>query len=264
MKSLKVQIIGLGEIGGTVLKDMKAREEGIINDSNNKKLAEAEKHDIFGMDKDTTITTNNKIKEADVHIICVYTTDQVFEVLNSISYDNHPLISVESTIEPSKLDELVKWEQEHDCNIVLFPHRYNPGDDEHRCFNLLRVIGGCSDASLSKGLRFWTRYTRFAVPVSLKSAAIAKPLENAIRFVQIAMAEELKLRCDEMGIDFEDLAYAMNTKWNIWIAEPRDGIGGKCLPKDLKIANDFFDKKFSFLENARIEDEEYRERCNKK
>ena len=28
---------------------------------------------------------------------------------------------------------------------------------------------------------------------------------------------------------------ALNTKWNVEILEPRDGIGGHCLPKDTKM-----------------------------
>ncbi|HEY7080699.1 MAG TPA: hypothetical protein VH500_13420, partial [Nitrososphaeraceae archaeon] len=32
-----------------------------------------------------------------------------------------------------------------------------------------------------------------------------------------------------------ELREALNTKWNVNILEPRDGIGGHCLPKDTKM-----------------------------
>ena len=69
---------------------------------------------------------------------------------------------------------------------------------------------------------------------------LAKPLENAYRFAEIAIAEELKMLCDEKGIDFNRLREAANTKWNINIKEARGGINGKCLPKDTQAINEFF------------------------
>ena len=37
------------------------------------------------------------------------------------------------------------------------------------------------------------------------------------------------------NINFLELRDALNSKWNVQILEPRDGIGGHCLPKDTKI-----------------------------
>ena len=39
----------------------------------------------------------------------------------------------------------------------------------------------------------------------------------------------------------EELRKAVNSKWNIDLKEARDGINGKCLPKDTLIANTFFE-----------------------
>ncbi len=63
---------------------------------------------------------------------------------------------------------------------------------------------------------------------------MSKIAENAYRFVQIAFAEELKIICDKCEIPFEELRESCNTKWNIEILEARDGIGGHCLPKDVR------------------------------
>jgi UDP-N-acetyl-D-mannosaminuronate dehydrogenase len=61
------------------------------------------------------------------------------------------------------------------------------------------------------------------------------PIENAHRFLQIAFAEDIYLYCQANGINFPELREALNTKWNVDILEPRDGIGGHCLPKDTKM-----------------------------
>jgi UDP-N-acetyl-D-mannosaminuronic acid dehydrogenase len=40
------------------------------------------------------------------------------------------------------------------------------------------------------------------------------------------------MTCEELGLKFEEVREACNTKWNIEIPEARDGIKGHCLPKD--------------------------------
>ena len=73
-------------------------------------------------------------------------------------------------------------------------------------------------------------------PVSnIEIAEISKIAENAHRYLQIAFAEDLYLYSQANGINFAELREALNTKWNVNILEPRDGIGGHCLPKDTKM-----------------------------
>ena len=73
-------------------------------------------------------------------------------------------------------------------------------------------------------------------PVSdVEIAEITKIAENAHRYLQIAFAEDIYLYCQANSINFPQLREALNTKWNVEILEPRDGIGGHCLPKDTKM-----------------------------
>ena len=53
--------------------------------------------------------------------------------------------------------------------------------------------------------------------------------------MQIAFAEDLYLFCKTNNLSFPELREALNTKWNVNILEPRDGIGGHCLPKDTRM-----------------------------
>lgn len=52
--------------------------------------------------------------------------------------------------------------------------------------------------------------------------------------MQIAFVEEVKMICDALGLNFSEVREACNTKWNVQLAEARDGIGGVCLPKDVR------------------------------
>jgi UDP-N-acetyl-D-mannosaminuronic acid dehydrogenase len=73
-------------------------------------------------------------------------------------------------------------------------------------------------------------------PVSeAEIAETTKIVENAHRYLQIAFAEELYIYCQANNINFPEVRDALNTKWNVNILEPRNGVGGHCLPKDTKM-----------------------------
>ena len=98
-------------------------------------------------------------------------------------------------------------------------------------------------------------------PVSeIEMAELAKIVENAHRYLQIAFAEDLYLYCQANNINFPELRDALNTKWNVHILEPREGIGGHCLPKDTKMFLQSSQSIKSKILTAAIEvDEDYRQ-----
>jgi UDP-N-acetyl-D-mannosaminuronate dehydrogenase len=71
--------------------------------------------------------------------------------------------------------------------------------------------------------------------LNVELAELSKVIENAHRYLQIAFAEDLYLYCEANQLDFRQLRAALNTKWNVQILEPREGIGGHCLPKDTRM-----------------------------
>ncbi len=95
---------------------------------------------------------------------------------------------------------------------------------------------------------------------SIEVAELTKIVENAHRYLQIAFAEELYLYCKSNSVSFSELRGSLNTKWNVEVLEPRDGIGGHCLPKDTKMfVNSSNSIKSKILQAAMEIDEDYRE-----
>jgi UDP-N-acetyl-D-mannosaminuronate dehydrogenase len=93
----------------------------------------------------------------------------------------------------------------------------------------------------------------------IETAELTKIIENAHRYLQIAFAEDLYLYCQANNINFAELRDSLNTKWNVNILEPREGIGGHCLPKDTKMfLNSSKSIKSKILEAAIEVDYEYR------
>jgi UDP-N-acetyl-D-mannosaminuronic acid dehydrogenase len=90
-------------------------------------------------------------------------------------------------------------------------------------------------------------------------AELTKIVENAHRYLQIAFAEDLYLYCQANNINFAELRDSLNTKWNVDVLEPREGIGGHCLPKDTKMfLNSSKSMKSKIIEGAIKTDEGYR------
>jgi UDP-N-acetyl-D-mannosaminuronate dehydrogenase len=97
-------------------------------------------------------------------------------------------------------------------------------------------------------------------PISnIAIAEITKIAENAPRYLEIAFAEDLYFYCQANKINFPELRDALNTKWNVNILEPREGIGGHCLPKDTRMFMQSSPRGKSRILKAAVEaDQDYR------
>lgn len=253
---MSIAVIGLGSVGSRVLKEIYKKTQG--------------KEEVLGTDKDNEkvrklreFGAREKLEKAfDVYIICVYTTQQVFDVLKTLDYSKKPLVSVESTIIPGSEKEMAKYVLEKGGYFVLCPHRFREENIEDMIFKLNRLIAGANEQSLKKGLSFYKRFMneKKLVPTSIKYAVLSKVAENAHRFLEISAAEELKMLCNSKGYDFNELRRCINTKWNMNVKEARDGIKGKCLPKDTRIFNEIFPDN-SLFKSAMNIDNKYKKKA---
>jgi UDP-N-acetyl-D-mannosaminuronate dehydrogenase len=233
--------------------------------------------------------------EFDVYVICVSThksadmfspqIDGLLSIARKISREarkDGALVSIESTI-PKGTSNRVFEILNHRLHVVHVPHRWYALDEKEHGVNQLRVIGGVFECCLREGLQFYNGIggiwkddrkvypsnahsfrKSLRIPLHLVSnieiAEATKVAENAHRYLQIAFAEELYLYCQANNLNFPELRDALNTKWNVQILEPREGIGGHCLPKDTKM---FLEStkgtRSKILTAAMNVDEDYRE-----
>jgi len=231
----KVCVVGLGVIGIPTALHISKFYEVVGYDISQKAVEKANSLDLDA--------TCDELPYADLYVIAVTTginkndspdMSNIYDVCNKISKINpEPLVCIESTISVGtcrKISEKFSLK-----NIVHCPHRYWPGDPINYGVVQTRAFGALNDESYKLGKAF---YERQGIPIievsSIEIAEMCKVTENAYRFVQIAFAEELKIICDDCGLPFEELRDSCNTKWNIEILEARDGIGGHCLPKDIR------------------------------
>lgn len=193
----------------------------------------------------TALDSWDRSGDYDVYVVCTTTGwngnqpdfSSLYEVAKRINEipDHEQLISVESTVLPGTCRRIFA-EMRGTRRLVHVPHRYWAGDPTSHGVNQTRVIGAIDEESLGLGLDFYVdnlNISLHTVP-AIELAEMSKIAENAYRFTQIAFAEELRLISESSGLDFETLRQACNTKWNIEILEARDGVGGGCLPKDIR------------------------------
>jgi nucleotide sugar dehydrogenase len=220
----------------------------------------------------------------DIYMVCISThnRDDMFipdtsglkTVANKLSQEGKEgaLVVIESTVPQGTSKEFCE-RVGHKLHVVHAPHRWYGVEENDHGVNQPRVIGGVHDCCLKLGMEFFSgtdsvngnpkTYNGLGVPMmplsKIEIAELTKIIENSHRYLQIAFAEELFLYCQASGVDFWELRKALNTKWNVNILEPREGIGGHCLPKDTKMFLNSSNLVRSKIISAAIEaDEEYK------
>jgi len=233
-KPVKVCVVGLGTVGHPTAQHIS--DQGFS---------------LCGYDVDEQRTMNirskavsewSKVTDSEIYVVCVSTgwkdgkpdMSNVFNVCRKISRKRKkPLVCIESTVSVGTCRRLA--ELFDDVSLVYVPHRYWSGDSQEHGVKQIRVIGALDEASLVKAKEFYGALEIPLYPVSsLEAAEMIKIAENAYRFTQIAFVEQMKLLCEENDIPFEEVRKGANTKWNINLLEASKGIGGDCLPKDIR------------------------------
>jgi UDP-N-acetyl-D-mannosaminuronate dehydrogenase len=115
-------------------------------------------------------------------------------------------------------------------------HNNNNNDDDNEGENNNTTTNTTNNNTITRTTRTRRSLGIPMHPVSkIEIAEMTKIIENAHRYLQIAFAEDLYLYCQANNVNFSELRDALNTKWNVNILEPREGIGGHCLPKDTRM-----------------------------
>jgi nucleotide sugar dehydrogenase len=258
-------VLGLGEIGLSTAKYCHDKGLKVFGYDISKDAAKrANQQGIYALSE------WQKVPEVDVYVICVSTWDAsghhdlstVFDISKKISFETskESLVSFESTMVPGASRKIYKMIFHGNVKLVHVPHRYWAEDPVNHGVRQRRVIGAVNQESLESGEKFYRDL--LDIPVhkvsSIEVSEMCKVSENACRYVQIAFAEELKMICEDLALNFKEVREACNTKWNTEILEAREGIRGKCLPTDLHSLA-LLSEYNTLLEVAKKVDEQYRE-----
>lgn len=224
-----------------------ASGENYIKDVNDEDLRTAVARGLV-----STSTTFDVVRDLDVIVICVPTPldanltpdlQYVRFVTQEIAtyMRGGQLICLESTTYPGTTADVMRPILEQsgltagvDFFLAHSPERVDPGNQRYTTKNTNKVVGGVDPASLDVAVEFYGQTIDHVVPVSSATVAeMVKVYENVFRAVNIALANELTLLCDRMGIDVWEVLDAAFTKpFGIMPFYPGPGVGGHCIPLD--------------------------------
>ncbi|MCR8924098.1 nucleotide sugar dehydrogenase [Dasania sp. GY-MA-18] len=131
------------------------------------------------------------------------------------------------------LEQLSQLKLNRDFSVGYSPERINPGDQEHRITNTIKITSGSSPEAASYIDALYRRIVLAGTHLasSIKVAEAAKVIENTQRDVNIGLVNELSIIFKDMNIDTEEVLKAAETKWNFLPFRP-GLVGGHCIGVD--------------------------------
>ncbi len=149
------------------------------------------------------------------------------------------LVVLQSTTYPGTTEEIVLPILERsgkqvgkDIFLGYAPERVDPGNATYTLGNTPKLVAGVTDECLERTELLYRQIVETVVPVTSPMVAeTAKLHENTFRSVNIALANELALMCDRLGISVWEVIEAAATKpFGFLPHYPGPGLGGDCIP----------------------------------
>jgi len=260
---IMVNVIGLGYIGlPTALMFAKSGIEVVGTDINDKLVGSLSKGkltfeenglaELFSSAVESGIKFTVEYQKTDTYIIAVPTPyinsskrinpKYVIAAINKVLdvCKEGAAIIIESTISPGTIDKYVRPEVEKrgfvigkEVHLVHAPERIIPGNMLYELEHNSRTIGA---DDLYVGEKVREMYASFCkseiVVTDIKSAEMAKVVENTYRDVNIAFANELAKICRKDNMDVYEIIKIANKHPRVNILQPGPGVGGHCISVD--------------------------------
>ncbi len=261
-REAKVGIVGLGYAGlplGMAFAEAGFDVTGI--DLNTDRVQAVQDHRSYlvdvpssryeGLDGDLAATSDySAVGELDALTICVPTPlsktrtpdiSYVVAAAESVAENLRPgmLVVLQSTTYPGTTEEIVKPILEAtgarvgvDVFLGYAPERVDPGNEKFTIRTTPKLVAGVTDECRRRTELLYSQIVDEVVPVSSPMVAeTAKLHENTFRAVNIALANELALICDKLGISPWEVIEAASSKPFAFLPHyPGPGLGGDCIP----------------------------------
>ena len=262
LENVHIAMIGLGYVGLPLAVAFATRYDVIGFDINQKRINELKKYHDASLEvseeelreiKRLSYSTQlADIKKCNIFIITVptpidehkrpdlYPLESASEFVGKVLKPND-IVIYESTVYPGATEEVcvpilekhsgLKFNQ--DFFAGYSPERINPGDKEHRVFDIKKVTSGSTPEIADFVDKLYASVIRAGTykASSIRVAEAAKVIENTQRDVNIALINELALLFNKMGIDTLEVLQAAGTKWNFLPFRP-GLVGGHCIGVD--------------------------------
>jgi UDP-N-acetyl-D-glucosamine dehydrogenase len=263
-RTAKIGIIGLGyaglplavgfaDSGFDVLGiDLDPDRVGSVNACRSY-LTDMSDGDLSGLEHRVSAATNyDRVSEASAFIICVPTPlsktrtpdlSYVVAAVEAVATRLVPgqLVVLQSTTVPGTTDELLVSALERatggtvgrDFFVGYAPERVDPANrDGWTLHTTPKLVSGVTPECARRTALLFEQVCETVIPCgSPRVAELAKLYENTFRQVNIALANELALMCQRLGVSAWEVIDAAATKpFGFLPHYPGPGLGGDCIP----------------------------------
>jgi len=266
-KTVKIGVVGLGYVGlpmavtvakkGYEVLGFEVSNYAIEHVNSGKNyigdVTDADLKAVVEAKKLSATSDYTRMQEVNVILIAVPTPldlyhqpDTTFIQASTHSMAQHlkedTLVVLESTTYPGTTREIIVPELEKvglkvgkTVFVGFSPERVDPGNETYKTHNTPKVVGGMTPACNEIAKLFYESI--LDAPVHLVSspevAEMEKIYENTFRNINIALANEMAVLCDRMGISIWEVVDAAKTKpYGFMAFYPGPGVGGHCIPID--------------------------------
>lgn len=263
-----VGVVGLGYVGlplavekanagfKTIGFDIQKEKVELVNNGKNY-IGDVVDSELENLVKKGTLSATcdySFIKDLDFVAICVPTPLDAYKQPN-ISYVESSakeiakylrkgtIVVLESTTYPGTTEELLLPILEEGSGLkcgenfylAFSPERVDPGNLIYKTKNTPKVVGGVGQDATEIAAAMYRSILSSDVfeASSPRVAEMEKILENTYRNINIALANEMAIICNKMGINVWEVIEAAKTKpYGFQAFYPGPGIGGHCIPLD--------------------------------
>ncbi|HKW44441.1 MAG TPA: nucleotide sugar dehydrogenase [Candidatus Eremiobacteraceae bacterium] len=278
---MKVTVLGLGYIGLPTASMMAIAGHKVsgydVNPAMRARLRAGTAHIAESEVKETVsraldsgnLTIADEISPADAYIICVPTPNAAdgrpdLSYVQAASKAIAPLLHggelviLESTVPPGTLERTVvpalraAGVDPDSIYLAHCPERVIPGAIVRELKENSRIIGGrrAEDARRAKAL--YASFVQGALfETDSTTAELVKVVENTFRDVNIALANELAVLCEDLEVDAWEVIRLANEHPRVNILSPGPGVGGHCIPIDPQFLADAHPFATELIQTAR-------------
>ena len=261
-REAKVGIVGLGYAGlplATTFAEAGFDVTGIDLDAERVQAVQERRSYLVDVPAERYATVDGRlhattdygaVAELDALTICVPTPlsktrtpdiSYIVAAAESVAENLRPgqLVVLQSTTHPGTTAEVVLPILERtgarvgrDVFLGYAPERVDPGNKEWTIRNTPKLVAGVTEECRRRTEILYREIVDTVVPCSSTMVAeTAKLHENTFRAVNIALANELALMCDRLGISPWEVIEAASTKPFAFLPHyPGPGLGGDCIP----------------------------------
>ncbi|MFA6309394.1 MAG: nucleotide sugar dehydrogenase [Clostridia bacterium] len=259
----KICIIGIGYIGLPTAAMFAAHgyevvgvdvNPNVVSELNKGKIVIEEPHldkMVFDAVNSGNLTAKTQPEEADAFIISVptpinkdktadmrYVTAAAESIVPYLKEGN--IVVLESTSPPRTVEDLILpilkksgLKIGEQVFVAHSPERVLPGRILIELVENDRIVGGINKASSEAVRDLYKTFVKGEIFLTdATTAEMCKLMENTFRDVNIALANELAMLCESMGINAWDVIKLSNKHPRVNLHQPGPGVGGHCIAVD--------------------------------